>query len=212
MKELNRTRRLIIATTLFVLVLAIGMLTLRKPDFEYQITTEEMLEELYNIENEMLPDEAMEIIAYADSSYIFVDLRNSYEYDKGSLENAINIPVSDILDEESMEFFEQMAVDSIILVLFGYNQREANGPWMMLKQLGFNNMKVLLGGYGYLADEDIDYYDLPEIPPYFVEEASMDFATFIEEAGNQPLETSNTEKISIKPVQRKKKIVAEGGC
>ena len=160
----------------------------------------------------MLPDEAMENIAYEDSNFILVDLRNPYEYNKGFLNNAINIPVSDILNTESIEFFKQMEKDSIIVVFYGNNQREANGPWMLLKQLGFNYTKVLLGGYNYLADEDIDYYDLPEIPAYFVEEPIMDFAAFIEEAGNVPeVETEEEQKI-IQPVKRKKKIVAEGGC
>lgn len=212
MKELTRTRRLTVASILFVTVIIIGLITLNKPDFEYQLTAETMLEELYDLENEMLPDEAMEILAYEDSSFIFVDVRNPNVYQRGYLGNAINIPVSDILDEGSLDFYRLMAADSVTIVFYGKDQREANAPWMLLKQLGFTQMKVLLGGYDYLADESIDYYDMPEIPAYFVEEPALDFAAFMEAAGTQTMEQSSPEPKEIQPVKRKKKVVSEGGC
>lgn len=214
MKELKRTRRLITATIIFLIIIIIGLLTFRKPDFEYQLSTQEMLEELYNIDNEMIPDEAMEILAYGDSSYIFIDLRNPYEYDKGFLGDALNIPVSDILEKESIEFFKQMESDSVTVVFYSNTQREANGSWMLLKQLGLQNIKVLMGGYCYITNEDIDYYNLPEIPEYFVEEPFMDFVSFMEEASNSSIQdqTSKTEVKTVVPVKRKKKIISEGGC
>ncbi len=214
MKELNRTRRLIIATILFVILIVVGLITFRKPAFDYKISTQEMVEELYNIDNEMLPDEAMEVLAYGDSGYVFIDIRNHYEYDKGYLGNAINIPVSDILSPESIELFNLLEQDSIIVVLYSNTQRETNGSWMLLKQLGINNIKVLLGGYEYMADEDIDYYDMPEIPEYFVEEPFLDFAGFIEEATSRSTagDQSSVASQKIQPVKRKKKVISEGGC
>ena len=53
---------------------------------------------------------------------------------------------------------------------------------MLLRQLGFDNTKVLLGGYDYMANEDIDYYDMPEISLYLVEEPQINYAEFIENA------------------------------
>lgn len=212
MKELKRTRRLLVVSIIFVFVIIIGLLSFRKPAFEYKLSNEEMLEELYNIDNEMLPDEAMEILAYEDSSYVFVDLRNPKDYDLGYLGNAINIPVSDILDEEHVEYYRQLEKDSLIIVLYGQDQLQANGPWMILKQLGFTNMKVLLGGYEYMADEDIDYYDQPEIPEYFVEEPFLDFATFMEEASSSSFNETKEEPLQVQPVKRKKKTITEGGC
>lgn len=212
MKELTRTRRLTISSILFVVVIAIGMITLNKPAYEYQISSQMMLEEVYNLENEMLPDEAMEILAYEDSSFVFIDLRNPYEYNRGFLGNAINIPVSDILDGVNIDFYKRMATDSVTLVLYSNNQREANGPWMLLKQLGINNTKVLLGGYEYIADEEIDFYDMPEIPAYFVEEPLLDFAAFMEDAGSMTTTEPEQAKKAVQIVKRKKKTISEGGC
>ena len=65
-----------------------------------------------------------------------------------------------ILNGENKEFFEGLQSDSITAVLYDYDQTEANGPWMILKQLGYN-VKILLGGYGYHSGETITYLHSP---------------------------------------------------
>ncbi len=55
--------------------------------------------------------------------------------------------------------------ESLTVILIAETQSEANGPWMLLKQLGYNNLKVMLGGWNYYANP-IDPYDMPETPPY----------------------------------------------
>ena len=52
----------------------------------------------------------------------------------------------------------------MVAILYGKDQLETNSPWMLLCQLGFDNIKVLFGGYDYMANEDTDCYDMPEIP------------------------------------------------
>jgi len=213
MKELKNTRRLTIAAILFVLLIIFGFITFRKPEFNYEISNQQMVEELYNIDNEVLPDDVMDIIAYGDSATVLVDIRNPYDYKKGFLGDAINIPVSDIMSEESIAFFDEMLSDSLSVIIYGNDQFEANGPFMMLHQLGYNNIKILLGGYTYLTNEDIDYYDMPEIPEYFVEEPDFIFSEVIANIGSGENLENNTEAVkTIQPVKRKKKTVAEGGC
>lgn len=214
MKELKKTRRLTIASILFVLIIIIGFLTFRKPEYTYKLSTQEMVEQLYNIDTEMLPDEAMEIISYGDTASVLIDLRNPYEYQNGFLGEAINIPVSDILLEESIAFFDAMQADSIIVILYANTQLDANGSWMLLHQLGYSNVKILLGGYDYLTDENIDYYDMPEIPEYFVEEPVIIFSEVISNMSSQSYNQTETESKpqNIQPIKRKKKAVAEGGC
>lgn len=214
MKELTKTRRLTISTIVFVFILVIGFLTFRTPNLVYELSPESTIEELYNIENEMIPDEMMDILAYGDSNVVLIDVRDPYEYDKGYLGEAINIPVSEILMEKSISFFQEMKKDSVIVILYGQDQLDANGPWMLLHQLGFYNIKILLGGYDYLANEEIDYYDMPEIPLYLVEEPQINYAEFIENASSNSGQINEQieEPKQIAPVKRKKKVVAEGGC
>ncbi len=214
MKELRKTRGLTIGSILFVIIIVIGFLTFRKPEYIYKLSTQEMVEQLYNIDTEMLPDEAMEIISYGDSLSVLVDLRNPYEYQKGFLGEAINIPVSDILQDESLAFFKTMQADSITVILYANTQLDANGSWMLLQQLGYTNIKILLGGYNYVTDENIDYYDMPDIPEYFVEEPTIIFSEVISNMSSQSYEQTETENKpqTIQPIKRKKKAVAEGGC
>ncbi len=214
MKELKKTNRLTIASILFAIIIEIDFLTFRKPEYTYKLSTQEMVEQLYNIDTEMFADEAMEIISYGDSSCVLVDLRNPYEYQKGFLGEAINIPVSDILQEESLEFFNTMQADSISVILYANTQLDANGLWMLLHQLGYANVKILLGGYNYLTDENIDYYDMPEIPEYFVGEPALIFSEVISNMSSESYEQTETENKpqNIQPIKRKKKAVAESGC
>ena len=131
MKELTKTRRLTISSIVFVLVLVFGFLTFRSPNLVYELSPDISIEDLYNIENEMIPDEMMDILAYGDSNSVLIDVRDPYEYDKGYLGEAINIPVSDILEEESIIFFQEMKEDSVIVILYAKDQLDANGPWLL---------------------------------------------------------------------------------
>ena len=63
MKELTKTRRLTISTIVFVFILVIGFLTFRTPNLVYELSPESTIEELFNVENEMIPDEMMDILA-----------------------------------------------------------------------------------------------------------------------------------------------------
>lgn len=215
MRDTNlRTNRLLIAVLFFVAILLIGFITLSKPDFEYGFTSTETLEQLLSLEDEMFPDEAMEIAYDETLPYKFVDIRNPYEFVKGNIEGSINIPFQNFLAAENVEFFDQMMQDSITLVIYGWDQTEANAPWMILKQLGYSNVKILLGGYGFYSGETFDMYYESEIPQYFVEEAKYNYLEIMESFANGSTvvgeSTNNFE--TIIPVRKKKKAVVEGGC
>ncbi len=214
MKDTNiRTNRLSIAVLFFVAILFIGFITLSKPDFEYGFTTSETLEQILSFEDEMTPDEAMKIASNETSAYTFIDIRNPFEYVKGNIEGSINIPFQNFLADENVEFFDKMMKDSITLVIYGWNQTEANGPWMILKQLGYSNVKILLGGYGFYSGETIDTSSESEFPQYFVKKPKYNYAEVMESLGNgnNMDEVSSAPQLVI-PVRRKKKSVTGGGC
>jgi hypothetical protein len=100
-----------------------------------------------------------------------------------------------------------MKKDSVTVILYGKDQLEAIGTWMLLHQLGFDNIKVLLGGYDYMTDEDINYFDMPEIPEYLIEEPLINYFEFIENAAliSGQVDQQKEELKQITPVKRKKK-------
>jgi rhodanese-related sulfurtransferase len=214
MKELNNTRRLIISTILFVIVLIIGFLTFSTPDFTYKLSGQEMLEQLNIRDNEVTPHEMIQIITNNDQSGIVVDIRDPYVYQKGYLGKAINIPVSDIMQENTIDFFDEMLADSVSVIIYANNQFEANGTWMLLQQLGYHNVKILLGGYNYTKQLKANQHNLAEIPEYHAEKPQIDYADFVKKSTSgtgQLVEQTEASK-QILPVRRKKKVVTTGGC
>jgi predicted sulfurtransferase len=210
MKELRRTSRITIAVILFIAVLAFGWLTMKKPSHIYQITPEEMADEITMI-YQVTPEEAMEYMW--DSMYVFVDLRPDYQFSKGHIENAVNMPIPSLLSDENKKRFEAWKKDSIQVVFYGEDELQANTPWLLFYELGYDNIRALMGGINYLDA----MYDgsLGEDESFSVEDPAYDFAGIVEKAAaaraEMPVENVVPEKKEV-VVRKKKKKEAEGGC
>ena len=196
------------------MILIVGFLTFSKPAFEYHLTPGETLIELSRVENLIAPDAMINLLEISDSSYLLIDLRNPYDYIKGYLGEAINIPVSDILADESISLFEELKENNILVILYGKDQMEANGPWMLLTQLGYDNMKILLGGYNYISLLKEDSANASEKIEYQIEMPIANFAEVLNYTSSKVDKNSknNYNSKQITPVKRKKKTTAAGGC
>ena len=215
MKDTNqRTNRLSIAALFFVVIIILGFLTLRKPAFEFKVPIDQALEQVLSFEDEMTQEAATEIVTNKVGGYQFVDIRNPNEFAKGHIETAINISREDLFASENVVFFDRMSKDSVTVILYGYDQSEANGSWMILKQLGYQNVKILLGGYGYYSGATYDMFSESEIPQYLVEEPKFDFAALMEKLsnGSTVTKTENNSTEVVVPERKKKKSKVEGGC
>lgn len=198
---------------IFVLVIVIGLLSLNRPDLRYTLTAEETLARLAKNEDLMYPEDLAGIIEMEEEGYAVIDLRNPYEFIKGHIAGAMNIPANSLLDKENLKMMDNFAKDSVQVVLYGRNQLEANGPWLILKQMGFDNLKVLMGGYGYFTTGPLDIYDMPEVPAYLVEEPKYDFYGIMEEMGSGEMTIPEGDQPqAVIPVRKKKTNVVEGGC
>ena len=212
MKELTKTKRISVSMVGYIAIVLIGVISLSKPSLFFTVEHAQLIEEIENMEFEVFPDEALEYIGDKESNIIFVDIRNEYLYTKSHLEGAVNIPLNDVLDKQNQKFFRDAQKDSSIVILYASNQLLANDAWMILYQLGFNNTKVLLGGYNVIADPN---FDPDNMAAYLVEEAAYDYREIVEEAANKQ-ETQVIEEIQapiqIIPVQRVEEEIDEGGC
>lgn len=209
MKELNRTRKLTIAAVVFVAIIIAGLLTLNRPDLQYQLTQEQMMELLQTGTNAVSPEEVRLLLEEKNTGYVFVDLRSEDVFERGTLPGAINIPVSDILKPENIEFYKTLSGESVQMILFSKDQQAANGPWMLLRQIGIENVKVLMGGYDYLIG---DLSNPTDTSQYLPEEPILNYAEFMEKLGMKPVAQEESKPIQIQTVPRKKKSVVEGGC
>jgi rhodanese-related sulfurtransferase len=209
MKELNRTRRLTIAAVVFVAIILVGLLSLRRPDIEYQLSQDEMMDLVLSGTHTITTEEARSLIERKNPEYVFIDLRSENIFERGTLPGAINIPVSDILEPRNLEFFKTTEGDSVQVILFAEDQQEANGPWMLLRQIGIENVKVLMGGYESMT---VTLSNRSDTGHFLPEEPILNYAEFMEKLGMTPTTQEDSQPIQIQTVLRKKKTVVEGGC
>ncbi|MDO9595634.1 MAG: rhodanese-like domain-containing protein [Lutibacter sp.] len=204
MKELEKTKRISIAAVLFILAVIIGLLTYKRPKNTYAINTKSTLEKLTS-ENYLV---ALNELNNPD--YVLIDIRNQYDFDKGHLENAINVYAAEILSEDNIKVFEELKENNKTAVLYGNNPQEPNAPFLILYQLGYENIKLLAIENSYLQNKLITKNSE-------IEKSETDVTAFI----NESIKKANTApivKVVVAPpkkvitVEKKKKAPAEGGC
>jgi rhodanese-related sulfurtransferase len=203
MKEIEKTKRISIAATLFILVVLIGLLTYERPKHLYAINTKSTLEKLTG-DNYLITLNDLN-----NPDYVLIDVRNQFEFEKGHLKNAINIYTPDILSDENSDFFDELKETNKTAVLYGKNPQEVNPPFLILYQLGFDNIKMLAVENSYLQNKLVTKNS-------DIEKSEADITTFIndsrENASIEPIDEDIIEAPKkIITIKRKKK-VAEGGC
>ncbi|MFC2106943.1 rhodanese-like domain-containing protein [Bacteroidota bacterium] len=203
-------KRILIAVVIFVLILIVGILTIHKPDVKYTITTAQALENALSLADEIFPEDIVYIVEDTMPGYQLIDIRTPFDYIKGHISSSVNIPYNIMLEEDNLEFIRALDKDSVIIILYGNDQSQANCPWMLLKQIGIENVKVMLGGYDYFTTGALDLYDMPDIPEYLVEEPKYDYPELIQ--NNSAINVDAQEAEIILPKRKKKESAAEGGC
>lgn len=210
---MKKSNNLIIGAVVFVVIILIALISISQPEHPYELSQKEALElALTSNEMEIIPEELQFLKEDNSVKLHFVDLRSPGEFQKGHIEGAVNIPRSSILSEENMEFFESL--DSAnVAIIYGSDQIQASGPWMILRQLGINNIKMLRGGYNYYSTSSLDIYDMPETPAYMIEVPQYDYVQIVEQTpgiGDVTVETEGPAQVI--PVRKKKTQRAAGGC
>ncbi|PKP29286.1 MAG: hypothetical protein CVU01_00705 [Bacteroidetes bacterium HGW-Bacteroidetes-18] len=204
MKELEKTKRISIAATLFILAVIIGLLTYKRPKNIYAINTKDTLEKITN---------GNYIVTLSDLNnpdYVLIDIRNQYEFEKGHLDNAINIYAAEILSDDNLKVFDELKESNKTAILYGNNPQEVNAPFLILYQLGYDNIKLLAIENSYLQNKLITKNSE-------IEKSEADVSAFINESIKKA-NTVETVKVVVAPpkkvitIEKKKKAPAEGGC
>jgi rhodanese-related sulfurtransferase len=211
MKELNRTDRLTIATILVAIILVIGLMTIRKPEINYSRSLDETIRLVNESGDIILPEEVHNLPA-ASGSFILVDTRDPVAYRKSHIDQAINIPVQDILQSENLKVFTKLSKENGTIIIYGNDRLEANGAWMILKQLGFDNIRVMEGGYdGFLISQNKDS-GVTGIPGNKSETPSYNYNEIINSFGAAVSSSDARSQEPVRIIKKEKKSAAEGGC
>ena len=156
-------------------------------------------------------EEFADIVLLKDTAnYQFIDVRSAHKFIGSHLPDAINIPLSQkFLCNENMQILNQ---DDKMLVLFGKNSSQSVATFLLLKQLGFKNMKVALGGCHYSKGYLMNNFGM-KTGPYNDEFPRYNYAKVVAETSGagSAAASSSAPKPKKKAVKRKKKAVS-GGC
>ncbi len=203
MKELEKTKRISIAAVLFILIIIIALLFYERPKHVYSVNSSQMLEKV------MSKDYFVSLDEIDNQNHVLVDIRNRFEYEKGHINDAINISTPDLLTEDNTVFFKRISEENKELVLYGSTPTEANNPFMILYQLGYKNVKILLVSLEYSQNKLITKKSE-------IEKNNTDIKAFIAESQKKVKITPKPKKKVVKkkviPKKKKKKMPVEGGC
>jgi len=187
MKELKQTNKIFFAGMVFFTLILLGILTTKKPRLPYQITAKEAI---------ALIADTTKLISLKNlnnnSSYTWIDVRNQFQYANGHIEDATNIYAPDLFEPFSIRYLKQLKKDKKKIILYGKDIHEASSPWMILAQLGFNNVYYLKEGFeGYQllqAQKSLTSLQEPEQP-------ALDYAKFFIEARKKMNNPTSTKSV-----------------
>jgi rhodanese-related sulfurtransferase len=162
---------------------------------EYQTETAQAMKMMIDPQNQ---------VAISDlASKQLIDIRSSELFAQGHPENAINIPVRNLLDNESLELFDRLLKNGQESVLYGSDEFQTAAPCLLLQQMGYTNLKTLEGGY--VASDELKKPDLSSTEVMLLDTATMKAKQEIK--GPQ---TEKTKPQTVVPVR--KGAAAGGGC
>jgi sulfur-carrier protein adenylyltransferase/sulfurtransferase len=205
--------RIVLAAFIIPLGLIIAAVPQNKTK-PYKLTAEELLAEANNRSQFIAPELVADMIVKKDPSFQLIDVRSQDEYEKYHLEGAINIPITDLLNDKNTEVLDQETKTNIF---YSNSTIVANEAWMITRQLGYKNNQVLEGGLNYWF-EAIFNPQKPASTNSNEEFAKYDFRKAASAAlgggSLEALKPAENSAAAVKPLIKTtpKKKKAAGGC
>lgn len=180
----------------------------------YKLTADQLLEEAKGRLQFFSPDELAEKLVSKDPSIQLIDVRDPDDFEKYSLPGAINIPLTDLLNDQWKDILNQ---DVRMNIFYCNGSIMANEAWMITRQLGYENNFVLEGGLNYWVETILN----PAKPASTASNEALaryDFrvaaGTALGGGGAVPLTAPAGQGAAAKPglVKKPGKKKASGGC
>lgn len=209
--EIN-PKKTIVALSIFFIVILIGFITLKKPWIAYKQSPDETLSMILEKGNYIHPYELVEFIEGTDERTILIDIRDKFAFSKAHIPGAINISAYDLTKKKEIMHLENLRNNGFTVILYGKNQLQANGPWMLFRQIGFSNIKVLAGGYDYYQIHKNNLKDTKNDTSYIQEIADFDYAELSGKENSDENNPEITTNKTIKVRRKKKQSAVSGGC
>lgn len=194
---------------LFFIVIVMAYIFMPEPQKKFILSQNETLHTIVHEIKPIQPEEIKTILDKNDQKYQFIDLRTPKEFNLHHLPGAVNVPVHELLNENNEAILNPK---DKINILYGATVEEACAPWLILKQLNYQNNTIMLGGYNLVKSNIIDKYAPDEV--WFKNEvAQYDFAEIVKgTAGGADNSASGSTKSIGTTIKKKPKKGTAGGC
>ena len=200
-----------------ILILVLSFIFLKTEKYSFKTPLDKELTDINRIGFQASPQSVANAILRKDKSIILVDVRSQFDFAKGHLPDAKNIYSVNLMDDANMDFFNTLKESNKKAILYANSASEANVPFMILKQMGFENISYLAVGFNDLKNGN--WTEIAANPAEFNDEtAVVDFAKFISEANKSSVKAKTTvnlptvvkPKVTVKPV--KVEAATDEGC
>ncbi|HCY43054.1 MAG TPA: hypothetical protein DHV48_17250 [Prolixibacteraceae bacterium] len=179
-------------------VLVLLAFIFRPESIHYQISANESVK--------LVNDQSIQMDIKDIAGKQIIDIRSTELFAQGHAENAINIPIRKLLDEESIEFFDQLLEDGKEVVLYGSDELEAVSPSLLLQQLGYKNVKQLKGRITETGEFKVSELSSTEVS--VIDTAAMRVKTDIKKATE--ITPVKKKREAVIPVRQE--VTSGGGC
>ncbi|MGB4204405.1 MAG: rhodanese-like domain-containing protein [Bacteroidales bacterium] len=198
----SQTQLLNIGAFLFVGLAVLFMLVQYLIGPDYKMNNAGMLDEAVNHNRWVMP---VDIKNMAESNrlqdYLLVDLRETVDYNHGSLPGAINIPFDELLEKRSLK---QLKTKKPVL-LFSEKESRTSVAGLLLSGKGIKNVFVMANDYNYVKENVLESYK-PSSAYINSETAEYDYSRFFKAAPQQAAQPA-----ASKPKIIKTEVISVGG-
>jgi rhodanese-related sulfurtransferase len=208
--ELN-PKKTIVAMAIFVVVIVAGLLTITNPRLKYSIEPPEAIVAATSFSSGIDAAKIQNMLSSSTTTAILIDIRNHYKFARGHIASAQNISAVELLDKEHIKWLTELKDDKAVVVIYGEDHLQANAPWMVLQQLGFDNITFLNGGYNNYLEYEAAKAGNKNFSAFVPDKAVYNYAEVAKENPSGTVNESPKKKHTV--VRRKKKGTATaGGC
>ncbi len=209
--ELN-PKKTLIALLAFVIIILAGFFTMHKPLMTYKLDMKQSVAMLNNPDACFQPWQLADVLNHKDKNVVLIDIRDKFTYGQGHIPGSENISAYDLTKAENIARLEAFKEKGLTVVLYGKDQLQANAPWMFFRQVGFDNVKILLGGYDYYHAHKDNLMASKNDQSYLKGKARYDFAKVAAKSGSTAGKSTVKTKKPVIIRRKKKAVVASGGC
>jgi len=136
-------RLILISFPILILLILVIIKTLNKDHFNLNSNQSH---ELSLAQNHILSPPKLREMLKSSRKIMLIDIRNKNDFEKAHLDNALNIPMPEILENPQLNALQSTENE---LVLYSNSTSESAKAWILLTQKGFKKI--------YLLDIDSDF-------------------------------------------------------